>query len=266
MRPRKGTREETVQAYGLDGEDGPGCRVESGGRSEGETLKSEGLVEEKTTRFNASRGDEIRIACSQCDNVTKHTVVSSVDVKERMDDFVDGGGISWTAHQIIRCVGCETYGFRRHHKDTDNFYIDGGEMLLIEAEEVYPPRLVGRKKLADSRDLPFKVRLIYGETYKCLVSEMPILAAVGIRGLVEAICQEQKAPGDNLKEKVDGLVSLGVLTRSGAEILHKLRLLGNESAHEMKRHPLWRLGIAFDVAEHVLQAVYLLPEKAERLK
>ncbi len=223
-------------------------------------------MEEKTTQFNASRGDEIRIACSECDNVTKHEVVSSVDVKERTYDLVDGGTISWTRHQIVRCVGCEAYGFRRFYVNTEAFSVGDDEPLLISSEEVYPPRLVGRKKLGDSQELPFKVRLIYNETYKCLVQEMPILAAVGIRGLVEAICQEQKAPGDNLKQKVEGLVGLGVLTRSGADILHKLRLLGNESAHEMKRHHLWRLGIAFDVAEHVLQAVYLLPEKAEKLK
>ncbi len=41
-----------------------------------------------------------------------------------------------------------------------------------------------------------------------------------------------------IKEKVENLVALGVLTRSGAEILQKLRLLGNESAHEVKSHHL----------------------------
>ncbi len=222
-----------------------------------------GEVKRIKTELDLSRGEEVRVSCIMCDNKTNHAVISSVDIEEERES---GQIREWATYQIVRCLGCETFGFRRNSRNTEYFYVDGDEMILDETEEIYPPRLVGRKKLADNRDLPFKVRMIYNETYKSLVSEMPILAAVGIRGLVEAICQEQKAPGRNLKEKVEGLVGLGVLTRSGAEILDKLRLLGNESAHEIKRHPLWRLGIAFDVAEHVLQAVYLLPEKAERLK
>lgn len=223
------------------------------------------MPEKTTTQFNASQGEEILIACSECNNSTRHTVVASVDIKEDVTDVDEVVMLSWTKHQVVKYLGCETYGFRRHYKDTEDFYVEGEEMILMEAEEIYPPRLVGRKKLRDTRDLPYKVRRIYEETHNALVSEMPILAAVGIRGLVEAICHEEKASGKNLKEKVENLVALGVLTPSGAEIFQQLRLLGNESAHEIKRHHLWKLGIAFDVAEHVLQAVYLLPEQADRL-
>lgn len=233
---------------------------------------------ETTMDLNASRGEEVRIACTVCNNETKHTVVSSVEVTEDVDDGQIRG---WTTYQILQCLGCETFAFRKNHRNTEDFYVvykntfsldadnyydEFGEAFLTEYEEVYPPRLAGRPKLKDEYLLPNGVGYIYDEAHRALVSEMPILAAVGVRALVEAICHEENAPGKNLKEKVDGLVRLGVLTRSGAGILQKLRLLGNESAHEIKRHDLWKLGIAFDVAEHVLQAVYLLPEQADRLK
>ncbi len=114
------------------------------------------MPEKTTTHFNTSRGEEIRIACSECNNMTRHTVVASVDITD-VDEVVM---LSWTKHQVVKCLGCETYGFRRHYKDTEDFYVEGGEMILLEAEEIYPPRLVGRKKLRDTRDLPYKVRRI----------------------------------------------------------------------------------------------------------
>jgi hypothetical protein len=92
-----------------------------------------------------------------------------------------------------------------------------------------------------------------------------MLAGIGIRSLIEAVCKEEDAQGSNLKDKIDDLVKMGFLTQSGAEILQKLRLMGNEAVHEMKRHDTRTLGIAFDVVENVLQAVYILPAEAERI-
>jgi hypothetical protein len=59
-------------------------------------------------------------------------------------------------------------------------------------------------------------------------------------------------------------VGLGVLTQDGADILHKLRTLGNDAAHEVKPHSLQELGLAFDVVDHLLLGVYILPDHAKK--
>ena len=41
--------------------------------------------------------------------------------------------------------------------------------------------------------------------------------------------------------------------------------MGNEAAHKVKAHTPDELNIAFDVVEHLIKAVYLLPEQAKRL-
>ena len=69
--------------------------------------------------------------------------------------------------------------------------------------------------------------------------------------------------GRNLKEKIDDLVTKRVLAQSGATILHKLRFLGNEAVHEVRRHDIRTLGTAFDVVEHLLQGVYIFPAEFE---
>ena len=41
--------------------------------------------------------------------------------------------------------------------------------------------------------------------------------------------------------------------------------MGNKAAHEVKAHTRDELNLAFDVVEHLIKAVYLLPEQAKRL-
>jgi hypothetical protein len=54
------------------------------------------------------------------------------------------------------------------------------------------------------------------------------------------------------------------LTKDGADILHKLRTLGNDAAHEVKPHSLQELGLAFDVVDYLLLGVFILPVNAKK--
>ncbi len=58
---------------------------------------------------------------------------------------------------------------------------------------------------------------------------------------------------------------MGVLTTDGPSNLHCLRIMGNQAAHEVKPHSEADLSIAFDVVEHLLEGVYILPKKATKL-
>ncbi len=218
---------------------------------------------ERTVTNGGSVGEVFLVPCVRCDNMTNHEVVASVDIKEQVDD---GDITEWTTYQIVRCRGCETYSFRRSNTSTEDYvqdYYGGGH--LAEDVGIYPPRMVGRRRLRGLLYLPPNVKRIYNETHAALSSNLPMLAGVGIRSLVEAVCQEKEAKGGNLKRKIEDLVTQSYLTPSGAETLQKLRLMGNEAVHEMKRHDTQTLGNALDVVEHLLLGVYILPEESERL-
>ena len=111
--------------------------------------------------------------------------------------------------------------------------------------------------------LPSKVQRIYAETLQALNSKSPILAGIGLRALVETVCHEKSAQGANLLQKIDDLTAKSVLTPAGAQILHKIRTLGNAAAHEVKPHSEKQLGLAMDVVEHLLTDVYILPKQVE---
>jgi hypothetical protein len=60
-------------------------------------------------------------------------------------------------------------------------------------------------------------------------------------------------------------VTQGAVAAAGAEILHGLRIMGNEAAHEVKPHVVNDLHVAMNVIEHALQGIYILPAQAAGL-
>ena len=84
-----------------------------------------------------------------------------------------------------------------------------------------------------------------------------------MRALIETICKEKGTAGKYLNNKIDDLVKKGFLTPVGAKTLHKIRTLGNDAAHEVKPHSEKQLSLAMDVAEHLLDEVYILPKQID---
>jgi len=220
-------------------------------------------VDVKTTIMpNSSQGKEVKVACAKCIEPTKHNIMFSVDILHNYRDEISES----ESHQIVRCLGCDSLSLRLVRSNSEDIIETGyGEFEVDEKEELYPPRAVGRPLLNDAHFLPYQVEYVYKETHHALCSNLRVLAAIGIRVLVEAVCKEEEAEGDNLYQRINNLVKLGVLTEPGARILQGIRDVGNDAAHETKRHRPEKLGTAFDVAENLLQNVYIIPEKAHRL-
>lgn len=206
-------------------------------------------------------GKQIKVACTHCAGATNHEILKSV---EEMGSYERGPDhdIHWgTTNQIIKCCGCDTISFRMLNSNSDDVGPDGE---AIEYEELYPSRTEGRQCLNDVHLLPTDLERIYRETVSALNNKQPVLAGIGIRAIIETVSKEENAEGNNLFKKINDLVTKGVLTQEGADILHKLRVLGNDAAHEVKAHKPEELNLAMDVVEHLLQAVYILPYHASR--
>lgn len=223
--------------------------------------------ETKTVDTNKSQGQECRVPCRNCHVETRHKVVQSVDVSGReysRGEFIFGYNDSY---QIVQCQGCDDVSFRKVHTNSEDidYDPDENEQFYTATIDVYPSRVAGRHKLRQIDLLPFQISRIYNETHAALCNKQPILAGIGIRALIEAVCQEEQAVGKNLEQKIDDLVTLEVLTKPGAEMLHGTRILGNTAAHEVKPYSETMLGNAMDVVEHLLESVYIFPTATAKL-
>jgi iron only hydrogenase large subunit-like protein len=208
--------------------------------------------------------DEVRkVICSKCHIMTNHNIHSSI---KNSWDYEEADIQGMELYETLSCRGCEELCFRLTTSNSE--YIDydrNGERYYPETEMIYPNRLMGRAPIKEQYSLPEKVRVIYKETHEAISSKLNILAGVGIRALIEAVCLEENAKGSNLMKKIDYLVANGVLTSKNAEILHKTRFLGNKSAHEVEAAKDSELAVAFDIMENLLQTLYIIPKKAKNL-
>ncbi len=219
-------------------------------------------------KVNFSEGEtkdsEMNLPCISCAGKTSHKVVASFD--ERGSDENHEHSFEWSVdYQVVQCQGCKAASFRQASSNSDALFPNGnGEWEYEVAEKLFPCRLAGRKDLGeDTYYLPPNLKRIYDETLSALASQSPILAGIGLRALLETVCKEKSATGNDLFKKIDSLVATNVLTPASAAILHKIRTLGNAAAHEVKPHSEKQLGLAMDIIEHLLRDVYILPKQVE---
>lgn len=207
---------------------------------------------------------ENSVECATCFGKTSHSVLATVIV-----DGSEGNGdysFDWqNDHQLIQCLGCKSISYRVVSSNSEDYFQDDeGNTLYAVSEKLYPPRIAGVKSLGDDTIyLPLKVRQIYEETLLALSVNAPVLAAIGLRALIETVCKEKDAQGGDLFKKIDSLVEKRVLTPASATILHKIRTLGNAAAHEVKPHSERQLSLALDIVEHLLKDVFILPKQVE---
>lgn len=202
----------------------------------------------------------VNVQCANCKIQTKHNIIVSVSYNDS-DDCVWWCG----EYQILHCLGCDNVIFRQStmFSEDEEFTEDG--YRPVERVTIYPTPNgdLNRESIIDDFDdsVPKELKEIYYETLRSLNSVQPILTSIGIRTIVEAVCKERNTTGNNLKERIDNLVTQDILTKRGAEVLHNLRDMGNNAAHEMKLHTRDLLSCAMDVVDHLLRDVYIIPNQ-----
>ncbi|PLC03014.1 hypothetical protein CY658_24290 [Variovorax sp. RO1] len=218
-----------------------------------------------TLVLNKLAGQELDVQCSRCTGITSHLILANANASGGDPNY------QWdTDHQILQCRGCKTLSFRSaasNSEDIDHWYDENGELQSEYAilEKLYPPRIsdyVGLK--TDLWLLPDKLRSIYQETSQALTAQQPVLTGIGVRAILETLCKDKAAAGKTLFDQIDDLVKKQLLTPARAAILHQIRTLGNKSAHEVAPHTPPQLSLAMSVVDHLLEEVYIIPNKAQQ--
>jgi len=195
--------------------------------------------------------------CASCDRKTFHQVLHKhvdSEYEYRMD----------TVHEMLRCRGCHTLSFRKVVIDHESGYFDHEDEWQSPQEVTcYPRVLEGYSELEDIADVPQPVRDIYSQSVQAIRDDANILAGIGLRATVEAICNDRSIAGRNLEKRIDGLAKAGLISHKDAERLHAIRFLGNDAAHDIKTTKTANLLIALRIIEHLLVTLYILDNEAD---
>jgi transcription elongation factor Elf1 len=227
----------------------------------GKIMKKKKFIEikiEEVTKRN------VYLTCPTCGKEGQSIEILSSIKKEGQEDCGNGNFVDWgERYQVVKCNGCETVFFRRtqwNSEDVDYYYGANGETVMTYnvTETLFPEAKVERRLIRDFYLLPERLQNIYNETALAINSNQPIHTGVGIRAILETICKDKQAEGNNLDSKINSLLEMGVLSKNGAGLLHKLRILGNASAHEVKPHSNLQLELALEVLDNLLLNVYIL--------
>jgi len=194
--------------------------------------------------------------CESCDRDTWHQVLYKHLYSEH-DYRID------TIHQMLQCKGCKTLSFQKVIIDYESAYpISDDEWEVPKEIFNFPRVLSGHNKLGDLWDVPKLVREIYTQSLYAIRDESNILAGIGLRATVEAICNDQTIQGRTLDKRIDGLAKTGLISQRDAERLHAIRFLGNDAAHEIRSSTESNLITALRIIEHLLLTLYVLDGEA----
>lgn len=183
--------------------------------------------------------------------------------------------MTWgSRYDFLKCNGCETATYRR----TSWFSEEPGESTVT----FYPPRgseaPIRPPKQFDQFPCSDPVGSVYRQTLGALNQELLTLAGAGLRLIIEGVCNQKGIKDgpvpdktgtinrkDNLQGRIHGLAEKHFITDPQAEILHEIRFLGNDAAHELDQPSAKAVNTALDIVEHLLEQVYEQPEKAKAL-
>ncbi|MCE9571029.1 MAG: DUF4145 domain-containing protein [Rhodocyclales bacterium] len=108
------------------------------------------------------------------------------------------------------------------------------------------------------------------EALTCRAEGLHVAAAIMIRRTLEELCEEKKATGNTLKDRISSLQATVVLPKELFVALDDLRLLGNDAAHiEAKTYSSIgadEVDIGIELTKEVLKAVYQLDDLLARLR
>jgi hypothetical protein len=201
----------------------------------------------------------IRSHCIICSRPTNHVVLTQHVESERNEYARD------LIYQIIQCAGCNHISFREICVDLENTYVDefGKTCRPPETVHCYPKFIKNHKKIHDTDYFPPLVENVYQEVLLALQEDALLLAGMGLRVTVEAVCSDLGVKGKNLEQKINKLAAAGHISKKDALRLQDIRFMRSDSSQEILNPGKKDIDIALQIVEHLLVTVYVLPRKAD---
>lgn len=195
--------------------------------------------------------------CRDCCKKTNHNILSDHTESHYEEYRCD------ISYQILQCLGCDTKSFRKVFYDIEAAYPTYNDNWEVPEDiTVYPKAVEGHKEIDDLWQLPDIVRVIYSEVLMALRENSKVLAGLGLRAAVEAVCNDLNILGKSLEVRINKLASSGYISKNDAERLHGIRFMGNDAAHDIKTPKDASLSVALQIVEHLIASVYVLEKKA----
>lgn len=204
--------------------------------------------------------EKTRAHCNTCGGERSHEVLHSEETSWSDPDYPISGSDSY---ETLRCCGCEsielrhTSWFSEEHEPTINYF---------------PPAIFRRNPDWFDQlwlDLPAQdefVEQLLKEIYVALQNNLPSLATMGVRSLLEKIMISKAGDQGSFLNNISKFEDLGYVSRIQRERLEAILEAGHAATHRTYTPSNKDVITLVDLTEHIVETVYLHEAKVSELK
>ena len=137
-------------------------------------------------------------------------------------------------------------------------------LFLREMKNEYLPELNNLPKWYE--DLPLNIHKMLLEVRYALQKEMSALPSMGLRSVIDMICNERLGDIGNFGDKLHKLEEKRLITPKKRQIIENILEVGHASVHRGHFPTAKDLRIVMDIVDHILQELYVLDKASKTLK
>lgn len=194
--------------------------------------------------------------CPVCKHRTHHLVLG-----EGANTSPDEEYYYSATYRVVKCCGCDHVSFDLEVFEEGNVeYDQDGYEMIVPVHTAFPEKENSIEPL-HSWEIPSLISRAYSESVEALNNGSLLLASIGFRATIEALCIEKGITKGNLEKKIDELSKKGIITALDCERLHAARFMGNESAHQMEKPDKEHVLTVLEVINNILNNLYIIDRK-----
>jgi Domain of unknown function (DUF4145) len=203
--------------------------------------------------------------CNNCSGERNHEVLHSEKTEwDDSENAWNGNFVSGSkTYETLKCCGCEniklryTSWFSEDDEDTVNYF----------------PAAIFRRKPDWFDDLWLElgpedqfVQRLLKEIYVALQNNLPNLATMGVRSLLEKVMVSKTGDQGSFVKNIAEFEKLGYVSRIQRERLEAILEAGHATIHRTFTPSTQDVITLVDLTEHIVETVYLHEGKVEELK
>ena len=198
--------------------------------------------------------------CNKCGGERNHKVLHSEISSWRDDEECISGS---EIFDTLKCCGCELIKLRHTSCFSEN---DEDKVLY------FPPSISRRRPdwfsdlLLELRDEEAFVEALLEEIYVAVQNNLPSLATMGVRALLEKIMISKTGDQGTFAKNIAKFEELGHVSKLQRERLEMILEAGHAAIHRAYKPSSKDVVTLLDIAEHIVESIYLHEQKVTELK